>query len=165
MNVAIKQTADLGDVRTLFLEYEKELGVPICFENFDKELASLPGEYGPPDGSLYVAYCGDEPAGCAALRRFEGPRCEMRRLYVRPKYRGLKIGEALARKIIGDGIAFGYQTMLLDTFLFLESAVAMYRKLGFTETGPYYDDELMENEVCFRLDLQSEKTRASFDGK
>jgi len=148
MGYEIKTAYDrLDEVRTLFREYHKMLGVDLCFQNYEEELASLPGKYLPPDGRLYLIYLEGKLAGCIALRRFDETRCEMKRLFVRPQFRGLRLGQILAQRIIDDAKAIGYQAMVLDTLRSLESAVTMYRRMGFEEVAPYYDNPL--NDVLY----------------
>lgn len=153
MGYEIKTAYDrLDEVRTLFREYHKMLGVDLCFQNYEEELASLPGKYLPPDGRLYLIYLEDKLAGCIALRRFDATRCEMKRLFVRPQFRGLRLGQILAQRIIDDAKAIGYQAMVLDTLKSLESAVTMYHRMGFQEVPPYYDNPL-EDVLYFELTL------------
>lgn len=153
MGYEIKTGYDrLDDVETLFREYQKSLGVDLCFQNYDEELAHLPGKYKEPEGRLYVIYVEDKLAGCIALRRFDQERCEMKRLYMRPLFRGLRLGQILAEKIIADARTVGYKTMVLDTLESLDSAVTLYRRMGFEEIPPYYDNPL-ENVIYFKLDL------------
>ena len=148
MGYEIKTAYDrLDEVRTLFREYHKMLGVDLCFQNYEEELATLPGKYLPPDGRLYLIYLEGKLAGCIALRRFDETRCEMKRLFVRPQFRGLRLGQILAQRIIDDAKAIGYQAMVLDTLKSLESAVTMYRRMGFEEVAPYYDNPL--NDVLY----------------
>lgn len=153
MGYEIKPAYDrLDEVRTLFREYHKMLGIDLGFQNFDEELATLPGKYLPPDGRLYVIYLEDKLAGCIALRRYDATRCEMKRLFVRPQFRGLRLGRILAERIIEDAKAIGYQAMVLDTLKTLESAVTMYRRMGFEEIAPYYDNPL-KDVLYFQLTL------------
>ena len=124
--------------RTLFQEYGASLGFSLCFQNFDKELAGLPGDYAPPEGRLLIAYLDSEPAGCVALHEFEGRISEMKRLYVRPAFRGKLVGLALANGIIAVAREIGYERMRLDTVPSeMADAVKMYGRLGFKEIAPY----------------------------
>jgi len=124
--------------RTLFQEYGASLGFSLCFQNFDKELAGLPGEYAPPHGRLLIAYLDSEAAGCVALHQFEPGIGEMKRLYVRPAFRGKRVGLALANAIIEAACEIGYERMRLDTVPSeMADAVKMYQRLGFHEIAPY----------------------------
>jgi ribosomal protein S18 acetylase RimI-like enzyme len=124
--------------RELFLEYAQSLGFSLCFQNFDKELAELPGDYAPPTGRLLLAEFEGQVAACVALRRLERDICEMKRLYLRPEFRGKGVGRAMAERIIVEARQIGYQRMRLDTVeSVMKDAVAMYRKLGFREIAPY----------------------------
>lgn len=129
----------LGQARELFLEYAGWLGFSLCFQNFDRELAELPGAYAPPRGRLILAQRGGETAGCVALRPVLSDACEMKRLYVRPAFRGCGLGRELAVRIIEEARAAGYARMLLDTLPGrMAGAIKVYRSLGFAETEPYY---------------------------
>jgi GNAT superfamily N-acetyltransferase len=124
--------------RTLFQEYGASLGFSLCFQNFDKELAGLPGEYASPKGRLLIAYLDSEPAGCVALHEFEPGISEMKRLYVRPAFRGKRVGVALANAIIAAAREIGYERMRLDTVPSeMADAVKLYGRLGFREIAPY----------------------------
>jgi putative acetyltransferase len=124
--------------RELFLEYAQSLGVNLCFQNFEEELAGLPGLYAPPDGRLLLAEYEGQLAGCVALHRWEAGVCEMKRLYLRPSFRGKGLGRVIAEAIIAEARNIGYQGMRLDTIEpIMKDAVEMYRKLGFREIGPY----------------------------
>jgi GNAT superfamily N-acetyltransferase len=128
---------DIEQVRMLFTEYRAELVVEPCFHSFDEEIASLPGSYSPPGGKLLLAKVVGQPVGCIALRRFpaEGA-CEMKRLYVRPPFRGDKIGRLLAERILKEARDLGYRSMRLDSHpASMAAAIRMYRKLGFREVG------------------------------
>lgn len=128
---------EVAAVRGLFLEYADSLGLDFCFQNFQQELAELPGTYAPPDGRLLVAVTDGQPIGCVALRKLEDGICEMKRLYVQASFRGHGIGRQLADAIIQEARGIGYQKMRLDSLGSLKEASALYRSLGFVETPPY----------------------------
>lgn len=121
-------------------------------QDYGEELRHLEEKYGPPYGRLYLAFCGGEPAGCIGLRKMDEENCEMKRLYVRPAYRGMHIGRRLVEKILEDAREIGYRHMFLDTLPFLQSAVRMYREYGFYEI-PRYNDCPMESCIYMKLDL------------
>jgi putative acetyltransferase len=128
----------IAAIRELFLEYAQSLGFSLCFQSFDKELATLPGDYTPPDGRLVLATYQRQPAGCVALHKLDLEICEMKRLYVRPEFRGKGLGKILAEQIIGEARQIGYKQLRLDTVEpVMRTAVAMYRTLGFREIEPY----------------------------
>ena len=134
----VESPAQVAQARELFQEYEKSLGVNLCFQNFEQELAGLPGHYAPPDGRLLLAEYEAHLAGCVALHKWETGICEMKRLYLRPAFRGKGLGRALAETIIAEAREIGYQHMRLDTIEpIMKDAVEMYRKLGFREIAPY----------------------------
>ena len=143
---------DIADVRTLFGEYAALVAEALCFQNFDAELAALPGEYAPPGGVLLVARDGDAPAGCVALRRLDAGTGEMKRMYVREAYRGSGLGRRLAVAVIEEARKRKYARLVLDTLPKLTQAIALYRDLGFRETGPYLASPT-PCAICFELKL------------
>jgi ribosomal protein S18 acetylase RimI-like enzyme len=126
--------------RELFLEYERGLGVSLCFQGFERELATLPGDYASPAGRLFLARAGAESAGCIALRSIEPRTAEMKRLYVRPQFRALGLGRALAERVIAEARAIGYRTMRLDTLPSMRAAQQLYAELGFRDAARYNDN-------------------------
>lgn len=144
--------AQIAAIRELFLEYAQSLGFSLCFQNFDQELASLPGDYAPPDGRLVLAIQREAAAGCVALHKIDADRCEMKRLYVRPQFRGLGLGLNLAQRVIAEARKIGYKYLRLDTVEpKMATAVAMYRRLGFREIAPYRANPI---EGALYLELQ-----------
>ena len=139
--------------RTLFKEYQTGLGISLCFQNFDHELKSLPGDYAPPDGRLLLATeDDDEVAGCIAMRKLDRGVCEMKRLFVRPAYRSTGLGRVLVSSIIDEARKLGYTHMRLDTLPGrMDKAIALYRSIGFVEIEPYYTS--VEGAKFMELDL------------
>ena len=124
--------------RELFLEYAQSLGFSLCFQNFEKELAGLPGDYAPPDGRLFLAEQDGQLAGCGALHRLDATSAEMKRLYVRSGFRGLGLGRRLAERILAEARSIGYLRVRLDTVAgTMDDAIALYRRMGFREIEPY----------------------------
>jgi ribosomal protein S18 acetylase RimI-like enzyme len=133
---------EVAIVRTLFTEYAQSLNVALCFQNFDEELAALPGDYCAPRGALVLGYVNGAPAGCCALRPLDSVdypnACEMKRLFVRPGFRGVGLGRRLTEAVMELATVLGYGCVLLDTLDEMESARALYAELGFEEIPPYY---------------------------
>lgn len=147
------------EIRKLFHEYTSLLiaGDPqfrlyLQMQNYDGEIAHLEKKYGFPGGRLYLALVDGNTAGCIGLRRMDDARCEMKRLYVRPAYRGLGIGRTLTEQILTDARNIGYRQILLDTFPFLDTAIAMYRHMGFREIARY-NDSPMDSTIFMALEL------------
>jgi len=149
-----RRPAEIAHIRSLFEEYAAWLGVDLCFQGFAEELAGLPGKYRPPDGRLYLAKVDGQPAGSIALRRFDGESGEVKRLYVRPAFRGLGLGAALGCRVVKAAHAVGYRRLLLDTLSPMRSARKLYASLGFRPIPPYYDNPL-EDVVYMELRLNS----------
>jgi len=132
---------DIQNARQLFEEYAASLGFSLCFQNFDQELASLPGKYSAPSGCLLLAYSNEQLAGCIALRQLDTDTCEMKRLFVRPDFRGARLGKVLVEAIIAEARAIGYKRMCLDTVPGkMDRAIGLYEAIGFRDVEPYYDN-------------------------
>lgn len=143
----------VDQARELFVEYQKWLGIPLCFQDFDEELAALPGKYAPPDGRLLLAFRDGELAGCVALRKLHDGVCEMKRLYVRDEFRGMGIGAALVERLISEARSIGYRTLRLDTYPpKMSKAVVLYESYGFRKIDPYYHNPYGET-MFMELDL------------
>ena len=128
---------DIAHIRELFQEYADALGFDLCFQDFETELADLPGDYTPPRGRLLLAQHGEKVVGCVALRPIDLNACEMKRLYLRPEARGLGVGRALATVVIDEAREIGYAVMRLDTVPWMTAAITLYKSLGFKDIGPY----------------------------
>jgi ribosomal protein S18 acetylase RimI-like enzyme len=144
-------------VRCLFEEYAASLGVDLCFQGFEKELAGLPGGYAPPQGRLLLALQDGQTAGCVALRALDPGVCEMKRLYVRPDFRSHGIGRVLVDRIIQGARQAGYRHMRLDTLPSMAAALVLYRRLGFQEIEPYYKNPV-KGAVFLELQLDRSAT-------
>jgi ribosomal protein S18 acetylase RimI-like enzyme len=145
--------SQIASVRELFLEYANSLSFSLCFQSFEHELAALPGDYAPPAGRLLLATSNNQPAGCVALHQIAPEVCEMKRLYVRPQFRGQGLGRILTEHVIADAREIGYKKLRLDTVEpLMRDAVAMYRKLGFREIASYRDNPI-EGALYMELEL------------
>ena len=147
------------EINILFSEYinmlitnDESFQKYLDIQNYDEEVKHLESKYGMSDGRLYLAYCDEGLAGCIGLRKIDNQNCEMKRLYVRPEFRGKKLGSILIEKIIGDAKEIGYSYMLLDTLPFLQSAIHMYKKFGFYEIESY-NNSPMDTSIYMKLDL------------
>ncbi|MGL4323665.1 MAG: GNAT family N-acetyltransferase [Beijerinckiaceae bacterium] len=143
--------ADRETVVGLFRAYAASLDVDLCFQDFDAELATLPGKYARPDGAVFLARADGAAAAVGCYRRF-GDGCEMKRLFVRPGYRGLGLGRVLAQRLIGEARAAGHSFMVLDSLAGMRTAQALYGSLGFVTVPAYYDNPLPDT-VYMRLDF------------
>ena len=160
MSLEIVQAYNLKkEIKELFTEYtdlliegDSTFKDYLAVQNYDEELAHLEIKYGHPHGRLYVAYYDEKLAGCVGLRKIDDKNCEMKRMYVRPEFRGKHIGDAMAKLVIADAKKIGYSHMLLDTFPFLKAAIQMYRGYGFYEIA-CYNDCPMTDVVYMKLDL------------
>jgi putative acetyltransferase len=142
----VRSPEDLQDIRDLFVDYQADLGIDLCFQGFDAELAGLPGEYAEPGGGLLLARVDGTPAGCCAFRSLPTTdhlnACEMKRLFVRRAFRGFGLGRQLVEHTMSQAHLAGYTTMLLDTLSDMEAARALYQEAGFVEVAPYYHNPL-----------------------
>jgi putative acetyltransferase len=147
-------TADLPEIRRLFRAYAESLPVDLAYQDFEEELAGLPGKYAPPAGALLIARAADSRAvGCVAMRPIAGESvCEMKRLYVVPQGRGGGLGGALITAIVEAARAAGYREMRLDTLPTMSAAQAMYARAGFREIAPYYPTPI-EGTIFLALSL------------
>jgi putative acetyltransferase len=156
--------AQIAQARELFLEYAQSLGFSLCFQNFDQELAALPGDYAPPEGRLLLAMYEGQVAGCVAIHKLESGICEMKRLYLRPQFRGMKLGRVLVDAVMAEARQIGYQRMRLDTVEpVMKDAVAMYRKIGFREI-PAYCANPMAGALYMELDLRHDTSNSTPKG-
>ncbi len=134
----------LAACRELFAEYQREIGVSLCFQGFDRELATLPADYARPRGRLWLARSAAGNAGCVAIRALDADAAEMKRLYVRPEYRGTGLGRRLARLAVDTARDLGYRTIKLDTLRTMTSAQRLYGSLGFADAPRYNDNPLAD---------------------
>jgi len=145
----------IAQTKSLFLEYAESLDFSLCFQNFDNELANIPSQYSPPNGHLFLALSENEPIGCVGVRSFEKDICEMKRLYVKPEYRGKGAGKELAVSAIKSGKELGYEYMRLDTLSSMETANQLYKSLGFIEIKSYRDNPI-DGAIYMELNLDNE---------
>ena len=150
--VEARSSDELLEIRALFEEYAESLGSDPCLQDFAEELATLPGRYARPEGRLLLARIEAEGAGCAALRSLDVATGEMKRVYVRPAFRGLGLGRMLAESILHESRAAGYRRVRLDTLPSMVGAQQLYRDLGFREIGPYGDNPVV-GAVYLELEL------------
>lgn len=141
-----------SEYTNMLIENDSSFKKYLDIQHYDEEIKHLETKYGLPYGRLYLVYCDGEAAGCIGLRKIDEQNCEMKRLYVRPEFRGKKIGEQLVQKIITDAKDIGYSYMLLDTLPFLENAILMYKKFGFYEIESYNDSPISTS-IYMKLDL------------
>ena len=144
--------SDVAQARQLFVEYASSLGTDLAFQDFEQELARLPGAYAPPGGRLLLGRAGEEVAACVAMRPLGEDACEMKRLYVRPAYRSLGAGRQLAEVIIQTARDIGYRRVRLDTLPEMAAAQRLYRELGFRSIAPYRYNPI-EGTEFLELDL------------
>ena len=160
MNFALKPAYDhKEEVRELFVEYTDMLvaGEPrfeeyLGIQNFEHELKHLEKKYGMPSGRLYLLYVDDKLAGSVGIRKLDREKCELKRLYVKPEFRGQQLGELLLERMINDARRIGYKYMYLDTLPFLKTALKMYRRFGFEEIERYNDSPI-DNTIFMRIKL------------
>ena len=139
--IEAKTDAEIDAARRIFREYESWLGLDLCFQGFEEELAGLPGKYSSPDGRLFLAYSEEDLAGCAALRKIDPGVCEMKRLFVRDQFRRFGIGRLLIDRLLTAARDIGYRAMRLDTYpAKMGKAVGLYRQYGFIEIPAYYNN-------------------------
>jgi ribosomal protein S18 acetylase RimI-like enzyme len=139
----ITEGTALESIKSLFKAYLTELDEDLCFQSFDSEIDNPLYKYSAPTGALFIAYYNAIPIGCIALQSLQEPQtCEMKRLYVDPEYRNLKIGDALVQSLLQEAQSLGYTTMKLDTLERLQAAIQLYLKFGFETVTAYYDNPL-----------------------
>ena len=161
MKIEIKEGYNYqNEILNLLTEYTKMLcsnqnnSIEILkSQNYDEEIKNLEKKYGRPHGRLYIVFCDEKPAGCIALKKLDNERCEMKRLYIKPEFRGNNLGNKLIEKIIDEGKEIGYKYMLLDTLPFLKNAIHRYKQYGFYEI-PRYNDSPSDDTIYMQTDLK-----------
>lgn len=161
MNLELKLAYDEKDeIKKLFTEYTNmlietnpQMAIYLEIQNYDDELLHLEKKYGIPDGRLYIAYIDEKPAGCVALRKLDDTKCELKRLFVRPEFRGQNLGHILIKQIIDDAKSIGYESLFLDTLPFLKSAIHLYKSFGFKDTEPY-NNSPVDTTIFMKLKLK-----------
>ena len=161
MNLELKLAYDEKDeIKKLFTEYTNmlietnpQMAIYLEIQNYDDELLHLEKKYGIPDGRLYIAYIDEKPAGCVALRKLDDTKCELKRLFVRPEFRGQNLGHILIKQIIDDAKSIGYESLFLDTLPFLKIAIHLYKSFGFKETEPY-NNSPVDTTIFMKLKLK-----------
>jgi len=139
--VQAETSEQIETARELFREYQEWLGISLCFQNFDDEVANLPGDYRMPNGRLLIAIKDGDVVGCIALRKLTDDACEMKRLFLRPQFRGEGLGREMVQRIIDEAREIGYERMRLDTLpRWMDQAIALYEQFGFRDIPPYYDN-------------------------
>jgi len=139
--VQAKTSEQIETARELFREYQEWLGISLCFQNFDDEVANLPADYRMPNGRLLIAIKDGDVVGCIALRKLTDDACEMKRLFLRPQFRGEGLGREMVQRIIDEAREIGYERMRLDTLpRWMDQAIALYEQFGFRDIPPYYDN-------------------------
>ncbi len=153
--VKAKTGASIEASKSLIVEYGRSLGIDLSFQNFFEEIANFPQGYRSPDGEILLVYLEGEAVGVVALRKFESNICEMKRLYVKPRFRRLGIGRTLVKRLVHDAASMGYEKMVLDTLADMRGATALYRRLGFKEIPPYRFNPI-PGTIFMELDLVNE---------
>jgi putative acetyltransferase len=157
--IQVATAEQIAQTRALFEEYGASLGFSLCFQSFDKELAGLPGDYAPPSGRLLLAYIDGKPAGCVALHCYGDDAAEMKRLYVRPEFRGHNLGRRLIDRLLDEAREIGYRSIRLDTVpAVMGKAVELYRAYGFQEIAPYRPNPI-EGALYMEVRLETTKQK------
>jgi len=148
--------SDYFNAKKLFIEYSNSLDFSLSFQDFDKELENIPGKYKKPDGCIILAWKNSDSIGCVGMRPLDNITCEIKRLYLKPDYRGFGLGKLLTKKVLEYCVERGYIKVFLDTTSSMESAINIYKSLGFLETSPYYNNPLSDV-IFFELNLDNER--------